>query len=407
MKSVALQLVILLFLAALVTPPAAHAQAYTYSVLYNFAGPPDGLYPFTGVIEDKVGNLYGTTGSGGTYNFGTVFKIDTSGKETILYSFKGKPDGHGPGTLLLGNSGDFYGVTYTGGTYGFGAVFKLDTSGKEVVLYSFTGAADGDGPSGLVQDAAGNLYGTTAGGGASDQGAVFKLTPDGVETVLHSFAGMPDGEFPDGGLTLDSAGNLYGNTYYGGPYPDCGFGYGCGIVFKINPKGAETVIYSFDANAFLDGYEPLGQLTRDSEGNFYGTTYAGGAVGLYGTVYKLSSTGEETILYSFLGDNDGENPRAGVVRDEAGNLYGTTYMGGNKGDCYGGFFYSGCGTVFEISPTGQETQLHIFKGQGDGEYPGPLIRDASGRLYGTAPSGGSCRAPYGCGVVFELTPHDQ
>jgi uncharacterized repeat protein (TIGR03803 family) len=146
-------------------------------------------------------------------------------------------------------------------------------------------------------------------------------------------------------------------------------------------------------------------LIRDAEGNLYGTTQDGGGDGLYGDVYKLSPAGEETILYSFFGDDDGENPMAGVVRDEAGNLYGTTYQGGNKGDCYGGFFYSGCGTVFEVSATGQETQLHAFKGQ-DGEYPGPLIRAASGKLYGTA-GGGSCRAPYGCGVVFELTPHDQ
>jgi uncharacterized repeat protein (TIGR03803 family) len=407
MKSVGLVFLIPLFLATLVASPAAHAQTYTYNVLYNFAGPPDGLNPFNGVIEDKIGNLYGTTGSGGAYNLGIVFKIDTSGKETVLYSFKGKPDGDGPGTLLLGNSGDLYGVTYSGGTYGFGTAFKLNMSGKEVVVYSFTGAADGWGPNGLVQDAAGTLYGTTVGGGTSSMGAVFKLTPDGTETVLHSFTGMPDGAGP-GGLIIDATGNLYGTTFVGGPYPNCGFySTGCGIVFKIGPEGKETSLYSFYyGGKGLDGEQPSGRLTRDAAGNLYGTTQDGGGDGLYGDVYKLSPSGEETILYSFFGDDDGENPMAGVVRDPAGNLYGTTYQGGNKGNCYGGFFYSGCGTVFEISPTGLETQLHIFKGQGDGEYPGPLIRAASGKLYGTAAGGGSCRAPYGCGVVFELIPHD-
>jgi uncharacterized repeat protein (TIGR03803 family) len=399
----ALELAILL-LAFLVTSPLAHAQAYNETVLHNFAGPPDGEYPYAGVVADKAGNLFGTTGAGGTYKFGTVFKIDKFGTETVLYSFKGTPDGDGPGILIQGNSGEFYGVTSAGGTFGFGTVFKLDKSGKEVVLYSFTGGEDGSGPGGLVEDAAGNLYGTTYGGGTSSMGTVFKLTPGGIETTLHTFSGMPDGEGP-GGLIRDAAGNLYGTTAYAGPYPGCGLGYGCGIVFKISSAGTETVLYAFNnPNNGPDGYGPLGQLIQDAEGNLYGTTYAGGADGLYGTVYKLSPTRQETVLFSFFGDNDGENPRAGLVRDTAGNLYGTTYQGGNKGNCFGGFFYSGCGTVFEVSTNGQETQIHIFRGP-DGEYPtGSLIRDASGRLYGTTGAGGSCRSPYGCGVVFELTP---
>jgi uncharacterized repeat protein (TIGR03803 family) len=371
-------------------------------VLHSFTGPPDGTYPAAGVVVDKTGNIYGTTVAGGAYNLGTVFRIDKTGKEKVFYAFKGMPDGSTPGILLPGISGgEFYGVTSGGGAFGYGTVFKLDRSGNEVVLYSFTGGLDGVIPNGLVLDAAGKLYGTTYGGGKSDMGTVFKLTPGGIETVLYSFSGMPDGQYPNGAIR-DAAGNLYGTTSYGGPYPHCGLGYGCGIVFRISPTGGETVLHSFKG---IDGYGPLGKLIRDAQGNLYGTTNAGGS-SIYGTVFKLSPSGEEIVFYSFLGDADGELPTAGLVRDAAGNLYGTTQMGGNQGSCYEGFFYSGCGIVFEVSPSGRETVLHIFSGP-DGEYPGPLTRDAwSGKLYGTASAGGSCRSPYGCGVVFVLTPHD-
>jgi uncharacterized repeat protein (TIGR03803 family) len=387
--------------AALATSPSSQAQTYLETVVHNFAGP-YGNSP-NSLVAGRNGNLYGTTGSGGAYNLGTVFQIDKTGKEIVLYSFKGKPDGYGPVTLLVNNSGEFYGLTYRGGTFGFGTVFKLDMSGNEVVLYSFTGGSDGSYPNGLVQDAAGNLYGTTSGGGTSGFGTVFELTPDGTETVLHSFAGAPDGESPSGGLIRDAAGNLYGTTLVGGPYQNCGFwSTGCGIVFKISSEGKESALYSFYyGGKGLDGEQPSGTLVQDAAGNLYGTTQDGGGDGLYGDVYMLSPAGEETILYSFFGDDDGENPMAGVVRDAAGNLYGTTYQGGNKGNCYGGFFYSGCGTAFEISPSGLETQLHIFTGR-DGVYPlgNSLIRDAAGKLYGTTQGGGA----YGAGVVFKLTP---
>jgi uncharacterized repeat protein (TIGR03803 family) len=386
--------------AAMVISSSAHAQTYLETVVHNFAGP-DGLDPYS-LVVGKNGNLYGTTGYGGAYGLGTVFQIDKTGKEKVLYSFKGKPDGYAPVVLLASGSGELYGLTGRGGTFGFGTVFKLDTSGNEDVLYSFTGGNDGSYPNGLIQDAAGNLYGTTGSGGTSGLGTVFELTPDGSETVLHSFRGKPDGESPLGGLVRDAEGNIYGTTFVGGPYPNCGFySTGCGIVFKISPEGKESVLYSFYyGGKGLDGEQPSGTLILDAAGNIYGTTQDGGGDGLYGDVYKLSPTGEETILYSFFGDDDGENPMAGLVRDPAGNLYGTTYQGGNKGNCYEGFFYSGCGTVFEISPSGLETQLHIFTGR-DGEYPvfNSLVRDKAGKLYGTAGGGA-----YGGGVVFKLTP---
>jgi uncharacterized repeat protein (TIGR03803 family) len=390
----------IVFLTLLLTLATAHAQSYTFTVLYTFAGQPDGDTP-SSIVKDKAGNIFGTTYSGGAYGLGTVFKIDPQGRETVLYSFKGSPDGDGPLGLLQGSEGQLYGVTVAGGASGFGTVFKIDAIGKEVVLYNFKGDTDGWGPVGLVEDSAGNLYGTTCCGGVGSYGTVFRLTRDGVHTVLYSFPGAPDGSDPQGGLIRDAAGNLYGTTYYAGPYLNCGLGYGCGIVFKVSAQGEKTVLYSFDKNGG-DGFNPVGNLVQDVAGNLYGTTFNGGA--LYGIVYKLSRTGQETVLYSFLGDFDGENPRAGLVLDNAGNLYGTTFMGGNKGNCCGGFFYNGCGTVFEITPDGREIQLHAFKGV-DGEYPGALLRDASGRLYGVA-AGGKCASPSGCGVVFELTPHN-
>jgi uncharacterized repeat protein (TIGR03803 family) len=397
-----------LSLVALMASSPAHAQTYSSSIIHSFSGPPDGMFPFAGLVLGKEGDLYGTTGSGGRHGFGSVYKIGSTGKESVVYSFAGKPDGASPGVLILGQDGEFYGVTNNGGAYGSGTVFKITASGEETLLYSFTGGSDGSGPNGaLVRDAEGNLYGVTLAGGASGLGTVFKLGSDGTETVLHSFTGMPDGEEPTGGLVRDGAGNLYGTTYVGGPYAGCGIqAAGCGIVFKVGPTGEEKTLYNFDnPRGGLDGYQPLGRLSIDAAGNLYGTTEAGGADALYGSVFKITPAGEETLLYSFYGDDDGENPEAGVILDSAGNLYGTTLQGGNKGPCYGGFFYSGCGTVFEVTPDGGEIQLHVFGGT-NGEYPeGSLVIDAAGKLYGTVTAGGPVPCgPNGCGLVFELTP---
>jgi uncharacterized repeat protein (TIGR03803 family) len=369
------------------------AQAQTYRLLYTFTGGADGSEPAAGLIRDASGNFYGTTGSGGPFGAGTVFLLEQTGKERVLYSFTG-PDGSNPvGALVRDAAGDLYGTTEGGGAFGAGVVFKTNDSGFVQVLHSFTGGADGANPvSGLLRDPAGNLYGTTVNGGASNAGTVFKLDPSGAETVLYSFTGGTDGGNPAAGLVQDAAGNLYGTTAEGGD-TSCFKPSGCGTIFELDKAGLETVLHSFTGAP--DGEFPGAGLVRDTAGNLYGTTTNGGAgtlcVSSCGTVFKLDSTGTETVLYRFTGGADGGNPDAGLVRDAAGNLDGTTIGGGAHND----------GTVFELGIAGTETVLYSFTGQRGGSQPrAGLLRDSAGNLYGTTEFGGA----FDAGVVFKLTP---
>ena len=336
---------------------------------------------------------------------------------SVLYSFKGTPDGASPAAGVIRDAaGNFYGTTFYGGASGWGTVFKLDTTGKETVLYSFTGGADGANPynAGLVSDTAGNLYGTTYYGGSvacsppTGCGVVFKVDPAGRETVLHSFTGGADGSNPNAGLVRDVAGNLYGTTGFGGSLAACNTPYGCGVVFKVDPTGKETVLHSF-AGYPTDGASGAtttfnnpfygARLVRDAAGNLYATTPGGGA-SRDGTVFKLDAAGKETVLYSFTGGADGGNPFAGLVRDTAGNLYGTAWTGGS-GDCGA----DSCGVVFKVDTNGKETVLHSFAYSSAGSAgPNDLIRDSAGNLYGTTAYGGSACGSFGCGVVFKLAP---
>jgi len=231
-----------------------------------------------------------------------------------------------------------------GGSYSNGTVFELDKTGKETVLYSFAGGTDGASPFGsLVRDSAGNLYGTTYYGGASGMGAVFELDNTGHETVLYSFAGGPDGVYPAAGLVRDAKGNLYGTTFNGGGRGNEG------VVFKVSKVGKETVLYRFAANR--DGANPyLADLVRDANGNLYGVTNRGGGTGCGGSgcgvVFKISAPGKESVLYSFTGGKDGALPLAGLLRDNAGHLYGTV-SGGGDSECG---VTGGCGVAFEITP---------------------------------------------------------
>jgi uncharacterized repeat protein (TIGR03803 family) len=389
------------------------AQAQTFTVLYAFRGRGDGRAPETAVIKDLDGSLYGTTLKGGRFDYGIVFKLNINGKETILHSFGGT-DGLWPsGALIRDAAGNVYGTTADGGTskgggctFGCGTVFKLDKIGKETVIHRFTDQADGANPAGLVWDELGNLYGTTYGGGSytcgmSGCGVVFKVDKTGKYTVLYTFTGGSDGEAPQAGLVRDSAGNLYGTTSIGGIVTTCHVG--CGTVFKLEPDGNKTVLYNFTGGS--DGAYPNGALIQDAEGNLYGTTQVGGELTCgrgegCGALYKLDPTGTETVLYSFRGQPDGENPTGGVVRDSAGNLYGTTAFGGNR-TC---LWTVGCGTVFKVDTAGHETALYNFSDP-DGSQPSGLMRDAVGALYGTTAWGGKRGClPYGCGVVFKLTP---
>ena len=350
-------------------------------VLYSFTGGADGGQPYAGVIQDSAGNLYGTTNSGGS-GAGVVFKLDKTHHEVVLYSFTGGADGGTPnaGVIRDSETGNLYGTT-TFGAQGAGVVFKLDTTGHETVLYSFTNGTDGGYPyGGVIRDSAGDLYGTT--NGISKPGAIFKLDTTGQETVLYSFPSGPDGAIPLAGVVRDSAGNLYGTTYIGGPSDR-------GVVFKVDPTGHETVLYSFTGGA--DGGNPVAGVILDSTGNLYGTTDAGG-IGA-GVVFKLDTAGNETVLHSFTGA-DGGGPTAGLIFDSAGNLYGTAGYGGP----------SGGGVVFKLDTTGHETVLYSFTGGADGGNPNSgVIRDSAGNLYGTTVRGGSSNCPiYGCGVVFKV-----
>jgi uncharacterized repeat protein (TIGR03803 family) len=379
------------FASALVAPGPAQAQ--TFTVLYTFTSTTDGEQPDASLFQDAAGNLYGTTQYGGTKGgYGTVFRLDTSGKETVLRSFAGTPDAEDPYSgLTRDKAGNFYGTTLYGGTGGgFGTVFKLHPNGRETILHSFAGTPDGEDPrSVLVRDTAGNLYGTTQYGGTNGgYGTVFKLDAKGKLTLLHSFAGTPDGEDPYAGLLRDKAGSLYGTTQYGGT------GGGFGTVFKLDAKGKLTLLHSFAGTP--DGVNPFAGLLRDAAGNLYGTTYYGGTNGGYGTVFKLSAKGKLTLLHSFAGMPDGQNPYSRLIRDAAGNFYGATF--------YGGTF--GYGTVFKLNPAGKLTILHSFTGLADGSHPiAGLILDKAGNLYGTTSDGGDLNCGFsGCGTVFKVTP---
>ncbi len=368
---------------------SAQAQTYSYSTLYEFVGSPNGLYPEQGLVLDAKGNLYGTTDLGGPsvdLGYGTVFKLDSNGNETLLTSFD-STTGYGEplGSPAMDAQGNLYGSTQNGAASGEGAAFKVDSAGNLTVLYNFTSSTAF--PSALIRDKAGNLYGTSYEGGASEQGTVFKLDPANNLTVLYNFTGFSDGGSPNAGLVRDAQGNLYGDTRYGGN----GTG---GTVFKVDPSGNETVLHSFGRAG--DGALPNASLIQDAQGNLYGTTFSGGADS-YGTVFEVDAAGEETVLYTFTGGSDGSYPYASLVRDAHGNLYSTTYSGGTFEQ----------GTVFELSPDGHETVLYSFTGGLGGGHPlVGLAMDANGALYGTTSLGGvsTCDAGQGCGIVFKLTP---
>jgi uncharacterized repeat protein (TIGR03803 family) len=432
----ALALAVMLVLTVL-TAGSAQAQTYTESVLHTFTGPPNGAL-LTGSVLDAQGNLYGTTGYGGDsacdppYGCGSVFKLDTAGAETVLYSFSGTGgDGANPWASLVRDAkGNLYGTTVNGGDLacntpdGCGSVFKLDTAGAETVLYSFTGGPDGADPfGGLVLDARGNLYGTTKNGGAYGYGTVFKLAPPvppsvtWTETVLYSFTGSGGGGAePMAGLLQDPQGNLYGTTKGGGAYSE-------GTAFELDTTGKEIVLYSFcSASNCADGAVPWAGLVRDVQGNLYGTARFGGDLACdapdgCGTVFKLDTTGNETVLHTFTGSGgDGADPFVGLVRDAQGNLYGTTFYGGDLSCNDGGGSNLGCGVVFKLATTNTETVLYSFTGTGgDGAYPlSELVRDAQGNLYGGNAGGGDLACTtgtigqgttlIGCGTLFKLTP---
>ena len=309
----------------------------------------------------------------------------------VEHNFAGKDGSFPTAALIQDATGNLYGTTSAGGS-GLGVLFKLDSSGNESFRYAFSGP-DGATPFGhVIQDSVGNLYGTTYAGGASGFGTVFKVDTNGIETVLHSFSGKPDGAHPYAGLVMDSGGNLYGTTEKGGDF-------GLGTVFKVDTSDNESVLHSF-AGGSNDGSDPRAALILDASGNLYGTTFSGGSANK-GTVFELDVNNIETILHSFSGGTDGGNPFGGVVLDSDGTLYGTTEIGGAAPTHYG---CCKSGVVFGLYGANHtEKVLHTFIGKKDGATPTSDLVLYNGALYGTTALGGHGNK----GTVFAVTIADR
>jgi len=337
------------------------STGWNVTELYSFTLLNDGGFPKSGVITDAAGNLYGTTYGGGSANYGTAWELSPSSGGTwtltTLHTFLGSPDaGHSLSGLVFDKSGNLYGAAPQGGVEGGGAIFELTPSSggwTEQVIYSFTAGADGASPSSsLVIDAAGNLYGTAQSAGNNSAplcvklrgcGTVFRLSP-GIAwkfTTLLEFNGTR-GAFPYAGVILDAAGNLYGTTFEGG---SCNRNsYGCGTVFELTPtpRGPwkQTVLHVF--KGFSDGEEPFTNLTFDSTGNLFGTSFGGSSLSR-GAVFELNPSGTAwtfTSLTTFPGSDNAAYPEGAILIDASGNLFGVTEAGG-----------TGTGTLYELSLT--------------------------------------------------------
>ena len=390
-------------LSAMLAPPTASAQAFV--VLHSFNGA-DGAYPLSALIEDSVGNLYGTTEEG-AYGFGTVFELSPTGTETVLHAFTGVDGAYPCAGVVRDSAGNLYGTTGSNTSSGSGTIFELQPDGNLILLFGFYSGADGYDPTaGLTQDSQGNLYGATQQGGNDSCiyygcGVVFKLNAKRNYRVLYAFPALADGASPYASVALDSSGDVYGSSINGGDTACPLNGNGCGTLFEVSPAGQERVLYAFQGGT--DGAFPEGSVLRDKAGNIYGTTAEGGDLSCYppygcGTVFSLSRSGKQTVLHAFTGGSDGEIPYAGLIRDAEGNLYGTTFAGGNGSQCGNP---AGCGIVFKIDMAGNETLLHAFSGGTDGAFPnGALLWGSLGALYGTASGGGL----FGFGTVFKVKP---
>jgi uncharacterized repeat protein (TIGR03803 family) len=424
LRAAARRLTIVLVLAVVASPSA---RAQTLSIIHDFENGADGRNPFAGLTLDNAGNLYGTAVNGGR-GCGTVFQLKKRASGWTfnpLYSFLVAPPDQGcdpEARVIFGTNDTLYGTTYAGGGAGYGTVFNLRPfpnacqaalcAWMETVLYSFAGPPDGAYPeySDLAFDMSGNIYGTTYAGGLSNGecdhqtqtcGVLYKLTlANGAwtESILYSFKGGPgDGGNPTSSLNADQAGNLYGTTYTGGTA-------NFGTVYQMTCDSGgctDTILHNFTNGA--DGGSPIGGLIFDPSGNMYGVGSDGGTGG-DGNVFELSPSGGGwtfTVLYNFTSPSGGEcGPRAGLTMDSAGNLYGTTYCDG----------VTGYGNVFELIPSNggwTYKDLYDFKGGTDGRNPiSTVLIHPNGNLYGTASGGGdpNCNPPFGCGVVWELTP---
>jgi len=381
---------------------ATGAWASSETVLYNFNSfNGDGYYPYSGLVADAKGNLYGTTNSGGA-GYGTVFELKLSGgtwSEAQLHVFTaGTMDGAYPqySSLVFDKAGNLYGTTQQGGTSNLGTVFELKLAGgkwTESLIHSFTGTSGHDGQypeAGLSFDSAGNLFGTTQYGGRTNAGTVFRMSlSNGKWTYksIHAFA-SPGGYYPEGGITAGAKGYYYGTTYYGGKTYNAGTVY---RLFESRGVWVSQTVFTFTGGA--NGTYPFSTLATDAAGNLYGTTYQGGANNL-GTVYELKAGKNnkytQKVLYSFKGGTtDGEYPYPSVIVDAKGNLYGTTRYGGPANQ----------GSVYKVA-SGKEKALWFFGGTNDGDQPLAGVILVKGKLFGTTYAGGT----HSAGTAFEVTP---
>ncbi len=320
----------------------------TYTVLHNFcqlANCTDGAQPYSGMIQDTNGIYYGTTWAGGANNAGIVYSITQKGVLTVLYNFcslANCADGEKPaGGLVQGSNGVLYGTTSGGGKNGAGTIFEINTAGKFKTVYNFcslANCADGSTPyATLIQANNGTFYGTTTQGGANSQGTIFELWITGKFASFYSFcsqAACADGAVPYAGVIQALDGNLYGTTTSGGTQ-------NAGAVYKITTTGTFNTIYSFCSVSCADGETPYAGVIQGTDGNLYGTTYAGGNG--YGTIYNVSTSGAFNNLYTFCAQSgcpDGQQPTGGLIQGTDGVFFGTTSAGGKDG---------GFGTIFELS----------------------------------------------------------
>ncbi|HKU81468.1 MAG TPA: choice-of-anchor tandem repeat GloVer-containing protein [Candidatus Tumulicola sp.] len=374
-------------------------------MLHAFGSGSDGFWPEAGLVNVN-GIFYGTTAVGGAYvSNGTIFSITPSGTETVQHNFVNS-DGGNPHAGLIDVKGTLYGTTQFGGANGAGTVFSLTPSGTQTVLHSFLGNTyDGAEPVAPLTNVAGTLYGTTQSGGAHNDGTVFKITLGGKFQLLYSFgSSLTDASSPQAGL-INVNGTLYGTTFGGGSAGD-------GTVFSITPSGKEVVLHSFDANGSDGTFPDAGLVDVNGTlygTTQYGGTNSSPSLSNVGTVFSITPRGSEKVLYSFAGGSDGRYPRAGLI-DVKGTLYGTTENGGAGGaGCPTGVNQAGCGTVFSITTSGSETVVYSFRGGSDGLYPRAELLDVGKTLYGTTIYGGGqkCsdqhRRVVGCGTVFSLT----
>jgi uncharacterized repeat protein (TIGR03803 family) len=356
---------------------------YSFGTLSYF----DGSQPLGGLVQGADGAFYGTTTSGGANNpayggYGTVFRITTNGTLNTLHSFNLSDGANPQASLIKAPDGTLYGTTSSG----WGTIFQITTNGAFATLYSFSSIEEGSAPEArLLLASDGNLYGTTSNGGTNYQGTLFKLTTSGVLTNLVQFGGLL-GAAPSAGLVQASDGKLYGVTQQGGTN-------NVGVVFCVTTNGSLTVLYSFpQAN---DGASPSADLMFAKDGYFYGTTQFGGDIGV-GTAFRMSLSGDVTLLHSFGSDTDflfdpldGAYPQSTLIQGQDGGLYGTCTSGGDFGN----------GTVYRITTNGVFTVLHSFDSS-EGSSPwGGLVQTPDGAMYGTTLAGGANDD----GTVFRIT----